>query len=100
VRKFDPAFSDLCAFPNEKAQRIQVRTVFVLDQWRPFLGFVGVGVGVGVAVGAGVGVGVAVGVGVGVGLGAESLSGNLVSAMPASIRNFTSPSISTDIRST
>jgi hypothetical protein len=72
------------------------------------LGFVGVGVGVGVGVAVGVGVGVAVGVGVGVavgvgvgvGLGGESVSGNVVSAMPASIRNFTSPSISTDIRST
>ena len=69
-----------------------------LGQWRPFLGLVGVGVGDGN--GAGVGVGVAVGAGVGVGLGVEPLSGKLVSAMPASIRNCTSPSISTDIRST
>ena len=56
----------------------------------------GVGEGLGVGVGLGVGDGVAVGVGVGLDV---TFSGRVVSALPASIRNETSPPMSTDVRS-
>ena len=85
--------------PTRQRFRIALVTIRVAAQvqWRGFLGLAGAGVGVGVGVGVAVGVGVGVGVGDGVGSGKGSPSGEVVSARPASTRNWTSPSILCDI---